>query len=73
MGVPEWVNTEYHHKPADIRKLAELNPETKLVLTHTYIDSDYEIVTKDFPEMPSNVVHGEDSMRFEITDSGQGL
>lgn len=73
MGVPEWVNTEYHHKPSDIRRLAELNPETKLVLTHTYIDSEYEIVTKDFPEMPSNVVHGEDSMRFEISNSGQVL
>ena len=70
MGVPEWVNTEYHHKPSDITKLANKYPNTKLVITHTYIDSDYAIVTNEVPEFPPNVTHGEDGMKFEINSEG---
>ena len=70
MGVPEWVETDEHHKPSDIRELAELYPNTKLVLTHTYIDSDYLILTKEFPELPANVIHGEDGMTFLLDEKG---
>ena len=70
MGVPEWVNTEYHHKPSDITKLANKYPNTKMVITHTFIDSDYQIITKEVPDFPPNVIHGEDGMEFEINSDG---
>ena len=73
MGVPEWVNTEHHHKPSDITKLANKYPNTKMVITHTFIDSDYQIITKEVPEFPPNVIHGEDGMEFEINSDGQVL
>ena len=71
MGVPEYVETDEHHKPSDINKLAELCPDTILILTHTYIDSDYPILTTDVPEFPKNVIHGEDGMSFVLDKSGQ--
>ena len=70
MGVPEYVDTDEHHKPSDIEKLASIYPETRLVLTHTYIDSDYLILTKDVPNFPVNVVHGEDGMNFLLDSDG---
>ena len=73
MGVPEWVDTEHHHKPSDITKLANKYPNTKLVITHTFIDSDYPIITNEIPEFPQNVIHGEDGMKFEINSDGQVL
>ncbi|MAV03918.1 MAG: hypothetical protein CMA19_06595 [Euryarchaeota archaeon] len=73
MGVPEWVKTEHHHKPSDITKLANKYPNTKMVITHTFIDSDYQIITKEVPDFPPNVIHGEDGMEFEINSDGQVL
>ena len=73
MGVPEWVNTEHHHKPSDITKLANKYPNTKMVITHTFIDSDYQIITKEVPDFPPNVIHGEDGMEFEINSDGHVL
>ena len=70
MGVPEWVNTDEHHKPSDIEKLAELYPDTTIILTHTYIDSDYLILTKDYPNLPKNVIHGEVGMSFILEQNG---
>ena len=70
MGVPEWVETDEHHKPSDIVKLAERCPNTQLILTHTYIDSDYKILTKEVPEFPRNVIHGEDGMQFTLDSKG---
>jgi len=73
MGVPEWVSTEHHHKPSDIVSLAEKFPETKIVVTHTYVDSDYLILTTEVPDFPENVIHGEDGMAFEINSNGSVL
>ena len=73
MGVPEWVPTEHHHKPSDITNLANKFPQTKLVVTHTFVDSDYTILTKEVPDFPENVIHGEDGMRFELDSEGRIL
>jgi len=74
MGVPQWVPTEFHHKPNDIQKLAEKCPNTTILVTHTFIDADYKIVTTQLPEFPENVIHGNDEMRFEVSkDSVQML
>ena len=71
MGVPEWVQTEHHHKPSDILNLANKYPKTQIVVTHTYIDSDYQIITKEVPDFPENVIHGEDGMKFELDTKGR--
>lgn len=71
MGVPEWVQTEHHHKPSDILNLANKYPKTQIVVTHTYIDSDYQIITKEVPDFPENVIHGDDGMKFELDTKGR--
>ena len=71
MSVPEYVVTKEHHRPSDIRTLAEKYPKTKILLTHTYIDTEYEILTKDVPDLPSNVILGKDGMRFILDFNGQ--
>ncbi|MDP6870015.1 MAG: MBL fold metallo-hydrolase [Candidatus Poseidoniaceae archaeon] len=70
MGVPEWVDTQHHHKPSDIRKIANMYPETTFIVTHTYVDSDYEILTNEIPVFPANVIHGNDEMVFIVDNDG---
>lgn len=68
MGFPEWVDSDHHHKPSDIQKLAGLYPSTKLVITHTYIDdknSKFPTITESkFPLHPTNVHHASDGDEF---------
>ena len=68
MGLPEWVDSDHHHKPSDIQKLAEMYSGTKLVITHTYIDdknSKFPHITESkFPLHPSNVHHASDGDEF---------
>lgn len=68
MGLPEWVDSDHHHKPSDIEKLAEMYPSTKFVITHTYIDdkdSKFPKITESkFPNHPSNVHHASDGDEF---------
>ena len=68
MGFPEWVDSDHHHKPSDIQSLAENNPSTKLVITHTYIDDKNskfpKITESEFPLHPDNVHHASDGDEF---------
>ncbi len=68
MGIPEWVNSKHHHKPSDIHRLAELNPSTKLVVTHTFIDDKNskwpKLIESTIPNHPENVHHASDGDRF---------
>ena len=73
MGVPEWVSTPHHHKPSDIVNLANKYPDTQIVVTHTYIDSDYLILTTEVPKFPKNVIHGNDGMVFQLDSNGSLL
>lgn len=69
MGVPDWVETEHHHKPKDIIELAKRNPNTEIIVTHTFIDERVEgmepILSSEFPELGDNVIHGSDGMCIE--------
>ena len=68
MGLPEWVDSDHHHKPSDIQSLAELYPKTKMVITHTFIDdknSEFPAITEsEFPTHPLNVHHASDGNSF---------
>ncbi|RJV00329.1 MAG: MBL fold metallo-hydrolase [Candidatus Poseidoniales archaeon] len=62
MGFPDWVPSTHHHKPSDVRALAE-RCSTPLAITHTYIDdkSTHPPVLSDtLPEHPEHVVHLQD-------------
>ena len=71
MSVPDRVITEYHHTPSQISRLANECPDTVFLLTHTYIDCDYEILTTDTPELPPNVILGHDGMKFSLNQNGE--
>ena len=73
MGVPDYVETEHHHKPKDIFELSEKCKDTTIVLTHTYIDDGYKILTTDIPNFPSNVIHGSDGMKFTLDSTGKNV
>ena len=68
MSIPEWVPSTEHHKPSDINKLSISHPDTRFVITHTYIDSkssDLPAITeKQHPEHPKNVSHIDDGCRI---------
>ena len=66
MGIPDYVESEHHHKPSDICRIAQENPHVQFLVTHTYIDADYEILTTEIPVFPSNVIHGEDELTFNL-------
>jgi len=69
MGIPEWVETEHHHRPSDIMALASRNPKTEIIVTHTFIDEEVEglepILTDELPQLGDNVTHGSDGMCIE--------
>jgi ribonuclease BN (tRNA processing enzyme) len=66
MGIPEWVQSEEHHKPSHIEALSHQVPNTKLLLTHTYLDmkdSEYAVLmSNEYPEFSSNVTHAHDGI-----------
>ena len=66
MGIPEWVPSEEHHKPSDIEVLSQRVPNTKLLLTHTYLDmsdSEFEVLmSNQYPIFSSNVTHAYDGI-----------
>lgn len=68
MGVPDWVDTDMHHSPSDVLALAKRNPNTKIIVTHTFIDEKMDgvdpIIDCDLPELGDNVTHGSDGMSF---------
>jgi len=66
MGIPEWVQSEEHHKPSHIEALSHQVPNTKLLLTHTYLDmrdSQYDVLmSNEYPQFSSNVTHAHDGI-----------
>ena len=64
MGLPEFVESDEHHKPSSIETLATNNPDTKIIVTHTYVDDGPEIVSAKIPEHPTNVIHARDGAAF---------
>jgi len=68
MGLPEWVESDHHHKPSDVEKIAASLPGVQLVITHTFIDTPQvgrtPTVTDVYPTHPPNVHHAEDELRL---------
>ncbi len=74
MGLPEWVNSPYHHKPSDIESLAKKAENIPLIITHTFIDqpgiNPVPTVTDIYPNHPANVRHAEDGLRLVFGPNG---
>jgi ribonuclease BN (tRNA processing enzyme) len=66
MGLPEWVESDHHHKPSDVQKIAKKLPDVQMIITHTYIDTPglqaIPTVTDEYPTHPANVHHAEDGL-----------
>lgn len=64
MGLPEWVESDHHHKPSDVHQIATKLSQLPIIITHTYIDEPGEgrkpTVTDSSPAHPSNVHHAND-------------
>lgn len=71
MGIPEWVPSEEHHKPSHIEALSQRLTDSKLVLTHTYLDSKDSkfdvLVSNEYPSFQENVIHGYDGLKLQWT------
>ena len=40
MGVPDYVDSPYHHNPSDVEKLSKKFPETKVLVTHNFSNNE---------------------------------
>lgn len=69
MGVPDWVDTKNHFSPSKITTLAEENPSTTFIITHTYIDDPNSIheplLSSELPGLPTNCIQASDRMKWE--------
>lgn len=74
MGLPEWVDSDHHHKPSDIQSFAQRAEHIPLVITHTFIDQPgfnlNPTVTDVYPVHPKNVHHAEDGLRLILEPEG---
>ena len=68
MGLPEWVESDHHHKPSDVMRIAQRLPQVQMIITHTFIDTPgiqpVPTVTDEYPEHPRNVHHAEDQFKM---------
>jgi predicted TIM-barrel fold metal-dependent hydrolase len=69
MGLPEWVESDTHHKPTDVEAIASTHPSVEFVITHTFVDTPgiqpVPTVTDVYPIHPTNVHHAEDGLRIK--------
>lgn len=67
LGLPDYVESDYHYKPSTLSKLVEGCPETRFLATHLFTDSKGSGVAT-IPTLPSNVIEVNDGDGFEWSD-----
>jgi ribonuclease BN (tRNA processing enzyme) len=74
MGVPDEVVIPQHFRPSTVATLANANPETIFLVTHTWLDDpDCErepIISNQLPPLPDNVIQVSDGERFSLNSEG---
>ena len=70
MGIPNFVNSEFHHSPSDIIKLANKFPEVTILVTHSFTSSKKSEVGFPLPKLPPSVIQLEDGDCLEVDDKG---
>jgi len=69
LGLPDYVDSDYHYKPTTLSKLAEECPETTFLATHLFTASEGSGVAT-VPSLPSNVIEVSDGDGFVWSDGG---
>jgi ribonuclease BN (tRNA processing enzyme) len=69
LGLPDYVDSDYHYKPKTLSKLAEECPETCFLATHLFTASEGSGVAT-IPSLPSNVIEVSDGDGFEWNEAG---
>ena len=70
MGVPDFVNSEFHHNPSDIGRLVKKFPNKTILVTHSFASSRKSSEGFSIPELPYNVIHLEDGDCLEVDEEG---
>jgi ribonuclease BN (tRNA processing enzyme) len=69
LGVPDYVDTQYHFSPSKLTTLAKNCPTTTFLITHTWLDDPAcerpAILTDDLPDLPANCIHASDGQSWE--------
>lgn len=70
MGVPDFVDSPYHHTPSDIESLSKKFPETKILVTHNYSNSGDFRHGFESPDLLPNIHQLIDGDKLIIDDKG---
>lgn len=71
MGVPDFVDSPYHHTPKQVIALAERYPDAMILVTHTFADGQGENEGFAKPELDDNIVQLEDGDELDISSNGE--
>ncbi len=74
MGVPDEVDVSMHFKPSTLDELARANPDTKFLVTHTWLDDPRSnktpILSAELPSLSDNVIQVGDGDGFILDSDG---
>ena len=74
MGVPDYVQFSQHYSPKSILNIAQINPNTVFLVTHTFLDDPSSplaaIISNELPKLPPNVIQISDGDKFLLDSSG---
>ncbi len=70
MGIPDFVNSPYHHTPNQVIALAERHPNALVLVTHNFADGEAGTGGFPKPELGDNIVQLEDGDEIHIDESG---
>ena len=64
MGVPDGAEFPHHHRPIDIVRLAESDPERTFLITHSYASGAGVETGFKMPDLPPNAIQVEDGEKY---------
>ena len=70
MGVPDYVDSPYHHKPSDVEDLSNKYPGVKILVTHNYSNSGNFRHGFKSPNLSSNIHQLDDGNKLIINGKG---
>ena len=70
MGVPDFVNSPFHHNPSDIESFVNRHPDATVLVTHNFSRSPSSKGGFEIPKLPEKVVQLKDGDSLKISDEG---
>lgn len=71
MGVPEWVPSDEHHKPSQVKNISDKHQSTTFAITHTFVDKPSKFqptLTSDEPNFGENVFCSNDGELWKFEE-----